>query len=169
MANYQRLRLQWAHEHRGWQADWHQVFFSDESRFNLWDHDGRIRVRCYAGEHCLPECAIELHRVSTPRVMVWGAILYHGRSIMLRIEDNLNTTGTSVKCYSPKSFPSFKAFLELSFSRIMHAHMLQRLFETYVQPNTCNFFLGLFIRRICHLLSTWGIGLVGVSLVIRVL
>ncbi|GFW23277.1 transposable element Tc1 transposase [Trichonephila clavipes] len=42
--NHQRLCLQWAHEHRAWQADWHQVVFSDESRFNLRDHDGRIRV-----------------------------------------------------------------------------------------------------------------------------
>ncbi|GFW72065.1 uncharacterized protein TNCV_4789531 [Trichonephila clavipes] len=57
-------------------------------------------------------------------------------------------TGTFVKCYSPKSFPSFKAFPELFFSWIMHAHMLQRLFETPVQPNTCNFFLGLLILLI---------------------
>ncbi|GFT03327.1 uncharacterized protein TNCV_2985021 [Trichonephila clavipes] len=49
--------------------------------------------------------------------------------------------GTSVKCCSPKSFPSFKASLELSVSRIIHAQMLQRLFETSVQPKTCNFFL----------------------------
>ncbi|GFV91222.1 uncharacterized protein TNCV_897431 [Trichonephila clavipes] len=33
------------------------------------------------------------------------------------------------------SFPSCQASLELSFSRIMNAHMLQRLFETSVQPN----------------------------------
>ncbi|GFT57781.1 uncharacterized protein TNCV_4865351 [Trichonephila clavipes] len=44
-ANHRILRLQWADEHRTWQADWHQVVFSDESRFNLWDHEGRIRVR----------------------------------------------------------------------------------------------------------------------------
>ncbi|PRD22280.1 UNVERIFIED_CONTAM: hypothetical protein NCL1_49495 [Trichonephila clavipes] len=39
-ANHQRLRLQWAHEHRTWQADWHQVFFSDESRFHLYTMRG---------------------------------------------------------------------------------------------------------------------------------
>ena len=33
--NHPRLSLQWAHEHRAWQADWHQVVFTDESRFNL--------------------------------------------------------------------------------------------------------------------------------------
>ncbi|GFT40622.1 uncharacterized protein TNCV_3007961 [Trichonephila clavipes] len=49
MANHRRLRLHWAHEHRAWQADWHQVVFSDESCFNMWDHDNRIRVRRYAG------------------------------------------------------------------------------------------------------------------------
>ncbi|GFU99476.1 transposable element Tc1 transposase [Trichonephila clavipes] len=35
-----------------------QVAFSDESRFNLWDHDGRFRVRRYSGELCLPGCVI---------------------------------------------------------------------------------------------------------------
>ena len=56
MAKYRRLRLQQAHEHRVWQADWHQIVFSDESRFNLWDHDGRVHVKHYAGQHCLPKC-----------------------------------------------------------------------------------------------------------------
>ncbi|GFS59081.1 transposable element Tc1 transposase [Trichonephila clavipes] len=60
-ASHRWLRLQWAHEHRARQADWYQVDFSNESRFNLWDHDGRIRVRRYAGERCLPECVIERH------------------------------------------------------------------------------------------------------------
>ncbi|GFV53751.1 uncharacterized protein TNCV_4505341 [Trichonephila clavipes] len=41
---------------------------------NLWDHDGRIRVRRYAGERCLSECVIERHSGLTPEVIVWGAI-----------------------------------------------------------------------------------------------
>ncbi|GFU36789.1 transposable element Tc1 transposase [Trichonephila clavipes] len=32
-----------------------------ESSFNLWDLDGRIHVRRYVGERCLPECVIERH------------------------------------------------------------------------------------------------------------
>ncbi|GFV02459.1 transposable element Tcb2 transposase [Trichonephila clavipes] len=46
-ANYRLLRLRWTHEYGAWQADWHQVVFSDESCFNSWDNDGRIRVRRY--------------------------------------------------------------------------------------------------------------------------
>ncbi|GFX97626.1 transposable element Tcb2 transposase [Trichonephila clavipes] len=64
---------------------------TDESRFSLWDHDGRIRVRRYASERCLPECVIERHSGLTPGVMVWGAISYRGRSNLLRIEGNHNS------------------------------------------------------------------------------
>ncbi|GFV56209.1 uncharacterized protein TNCV_3266161 [Trichonephila clavipes] len=81
----------------------------------------------------------------------------------------LIVTVTSVKCYTPKSFPSFKDSLELYFSRIMYAYMLQRLFEFFVQPNTCNFFFDLLIRWMFCILSTCGIWLVGVSLVLRIL
>ncbi|GFV79946.1 transposable element Tc1 transposase [Trichonephila clavipes] len=76
--NHRRQRLHWAKVHRSWRADWQQVVFSDKSRFNLWHHDGRIRVRLYAGERRIPECIIELHSGRTPGVMVWGAIAYHG-------------------------------------------------------------------------------------------
>ena len=48
----------------------------------------------------------------------------------------LIATHISVKFYSPKSFTSLKVSLELSFSRIMHVHMFQRLFEIFVQTNT---------------------------------
>ncbi|GFV23370.1 transposable element Tc1 transposase [Trichonephila clavipes] len=50
------------------------------------DHDGRIRVRRSAGERCLPECVIKLHSSQTPGVIAWGAISYHGRFSLLRIE-----------------------------------------------------------------------------------
>ncbi|GFT27951.1 hypothetical protein TNCV_643751 [Trichonephila clavipes] len=33
------------------------------------EHHGRIRVRRYAGERCLPECAIERHSGLIPGVM----------------------------------------------------------------------------------------------------
>ncbi|GFV89354.1 transposable element Tc1 transposase [Trichonephila clavipes] len=48
-ASHQRLCVLWAHEYRAWQADCHQVVFSNESRFNLWDHDGCINLCLYAG------------------------------------------------------------------------------------------------------------------------
>ena len=72
-------------------TDWHQVVFSDESCFNLWDHDGQTHVKCYAGQHCLPECIIERQCGQIPGVMFWGAISYHGWSNLLWIKGNLNS------------------------------------------------------------------------------
>ncbi|GFS51020.1 transposable element Tc1 transposase [Trichonephila clavipes] len=46
----------------------------------MWDYDGRIRVRRYAGERCLPECVIERYRGLTPGVMVWA----RSRSLLSR-------------------------------------------------------------------------------------
>ncbi|GFU27996.1 transposable element Tc1 transposase [Trichonephila clavipes] len=103
--NHRRLRLHWANVHRNWRADWLQVVFSDESRFNLWHHDGRIRVRRYAGERHIPECIIERHSRRTPGVMVWGAIAYHGRSQLLRIVGNLNSTQYINEVLQPQAIP----------------------------------------------------------------
>ncbi|GFY06506.1 transposable element Tc1 transposase [Trichonephila clavipes] len=117
-----------------WHADWFQVVFSDESCFNLWDHDVRIRVRRPAGVCCLPECVIERHSDLTSGVVVWGVISYYRRSNFLRIKGNLNS------------------------NRIMHAHMLERLFKTSVQPNM-QLLPWPAYSPVYHLLSTWGIWL----------
>ncbi|GFT59901.1 transposable element Tc1 transposase [Trichonephila clavipes] len=77
----------------------------DESRFNLWDHDGRIRVRRYAGERCLPECVIERHSGLTAKVIDWGAISYPGRSNLLRIEGNLNSNRYVREVLQPEVIP----------------------------------------------------------------
>ncbi|GFW23922.1 transposable element Tcb2 transposase [Trichonephila clavipes] len=80
---------QWTYEHRTTRKtsmgrrkvasvrdDRHLSSWPYESCFNLWDHDGRIRVRRYAGERCISECTIKQHSGITPGVMVWGANSY---------------------------------------------------------------------------------------------
>ena len=51
-------------------------------------------------------------------------ICYESRLISIAV-------GTSVKLYSPKSVFYFKAFLELSFSRIMHAQMIAKTIRDF--------------------------------------
>ncbi|GFT06548.1 transposable element Tcb1 transposase [Trichonephila clavipes] len=77
--NHRRLRLQWANVHRSWSADWQKVVFSDETHFNSWHHDGRIRVRRFAA--------------------------YHGRSQLLRIVGNLNSTRYINEVLQPQAIP----------------------------------------------------------------
>ncbi|GFY04972.1 transposable element Tc1 transposase [Trichonephila clavipes] len=59
----------------------------------------------YAGERHIPECIIERHSRRIPGVMVWGAIAYHGRSQLLRIVGNLNSTRYINEVVQPQAIP----------------------------------------------------------------
>lgn len=107
--NHQRLRLQWARERRHWRAEWQNVVFSDESRFNLSYSDGRVRVRRYRGERSRADCIVERHSGQTPSVMVWGAIGYNMRSRLLRIEGNLNSNRYIREVLQPEALPLLQA------------------------------------------------------------
>ncbi|GFU43747.1 transposable element Tc1 transposase [Trichonephila clavipes] len=168
--NHHRLRLQWANVHRSWHGDWQQVVCSGESCFNLWHHDGRIRVRHFAGERHIPECIIERHSRRKPEVMVWGAIAYHGRSQLLRIMGNLNSTRYINEVLQPQAIPFLQGLPGTIFQQdIMPVHMSPRVSNPILIRSRYSFFLGLRIRWICHRLNMCEISLGGVSLVIFVL
>ena len=73
-ANQRRLRLEWAQRWRDLTvAHWQHVIFGDESRFQLYPVDGRLRVRRLPCERFRPGC--QAHRVQAGggSVHVWGA------------------------------------------------------------------------------------------------
>ena len=76
-ARHRAARLQWAQRHFRWGGRqlWARVLFSDESRFNLSHHDGRIRVFRRRGERFADNCLIERDRFGGGSVMVWGGIM----------------------------------------------------------------------------------------------
>ncbi|GFT74017.1 transposable element Tcb2 transposase [Trichonephila clavipes] len=55
-------------------AEWNQVVFSDEFRFNLSSDDNRIRVWRPRGERLNPAFALQRYTAPTAGVMVWGTI-----------------------------------------------------------------------------------------------
>ena len=60
--NHRRLHLEWAQRWRNLTvANWQHVIFGDESRFQLYPVDGRLRVRRLPGERFRPGC--QAHRV----------------------------------------------------------------------------------------------------------
>ena len=81
--DHQRLRLQWARECCHWHAEWQNVVFLDESRFNKSYNYGCICVRRFASERKLRACNLQRHRGPMPSVMVWGGIGYNMRSCLL--------------------------------------------------------------------------------------
>ena len=73
-ANHRRLHLEWAQRWRNLTvAHWQHVIFGDESRFQLYPVDDRLRVRRLPGERFRPGC--QAHRVQAGggSVPVWGA------------------------------------------------------------------------------------------------
>ncbi|GFY02993.1 HTH_Tnp_Tc3_2 domain-containing protein [Trichonephila clavipes] len=90
-ANYRQLRLQWAHEHRAWQANWYQAVFSDESRLNLWDHMTAFVLDAMLMKTVFQSALLnDIYSCLIPGVTFWGTVSYHGRPNLLRIEGNLN-------------------------------------------------------------------------------
>ena len=67
--DHQRIRLQCARECHHWRAEWRNLVFSAESRFNISYNDGRVRVQRYAGERNLRACFLRRHRGPTSCVM----------------------------------------------------------------------------------------------------
>ncbi|KFM75597.1 Transposable element Tcb2 transposase, partial [Stegodyphus mimosarum] len=81
MPTHRRLRLEWCRVRGNWTAaEWNQVVFSDESRFNLGSDDNRVRVWRGHGERLNPAFALQRHIAPTAGVKVWGAIAYNTRS-----------------------------------------------------------------------------------------
>ncbi|GFU52381.1 transposable element Tcb1 transposase [Trichonephila clavipes] len=80
------LRLEWCHARENWTAaEWNQIVFSDESRFNLSSDDNRIRVSRPRGERFNSVFALQRHTAPIAGVMVWGAIAYNTRSPLVLI------------------------------------------------------------------------------------
>ncbi|GFW88998.1 transposable element Tcb1 transposase [Trichonephila clavipes] len=87
---HQRLRLEWYRSLGNWTAaEWNQVVFSDESRFNLSSDDNRVRVWRTRGERLNPAFAIQQHTTPTAGVMVCVAIAFNTRSPLVLIRGTM--------------------------------------------------------------------------------
>ncbi|GFW67398.1 transposable element Tcb2 transposase [Trichonephila clavipes] len=83
---HRRLRLEWCHSRGNWTAaEWNQVVFRDESRFNLSSYNNRGDVWRSRGERLNPASALQRQTAPTAVVMIWGVIAYNTRSPLVLI------------------------------------------------------------------------------------
>ena len=74
IANHRRLRLEWAQRWRNLTvAHWQHVIFGDESRFQLYPVDGRLRVCRLPGERLRPGYQAHRGQAGGGSVHIWGA------------------------------------------------------------------------------------------------
>ena len=84
---HRRQRLAWARQHLCWtRHQWHQVLFTDESRFQLDVSDGRIRVWRRRNERYADVCVRQRDPWGGPSVMVWGGICHGGITLLVVLD-----------------------------------------------------------------------------------
>ena len=105
-ARHRAARLQWAQRHILWgRQQWARVLFSDESRFNLSHHDGRIRVFRRRVERFADNCLIERDRFGDGSVMVWGGIMGRRKLNLIVVQGSLNAQGYINQILQPEAIP----------------------------------------------------------------
>ncbi|GFX54376.1 transposable element Tcb2 transposase [Trichonephila clavipes] len=83
---HRRLRSEWCHARGKWTAaEWNQVVFSDESRFNLSSDDNCVRVWRRRVERLNPAFALQRHTAPTADVMACDVIAFNTRSPLVLI------------------------------------------------------------------------------------
>ena len=103
-APHRAARLQWAHSISvGGRQQWARVLFSDEFRFNLSHHDGRILRR--RGERFAYNCLIERDRFGGASVRVWSGIMGRRKTNLTVVQGNLNAQGYINQILQPEAVP----------------------------------------------------------------
>ena len=93
-ANRKKRRL-FAKEHKNWTVeDWKRVMWSDESRFTLFQNDGRVRVWRKPHEALDPACVSPTVQASGGSVMIWACFCWHGHGSATLFSNKMN-----LKCY----------------------------------------------------------------------
>ena len=82
-----KIRLNWAREKRSWTIDnWKNVVWSDESRFTLYQNDGKIRVQRLQEEKYKVSCLVPTVKHGGGGIMMWGCFSWHGLGPLVRID-----------------------------------------------------------------------------------
>ncbi|UYV62801.1 hypothetical protein LAZ67_2001985 [Cordylochernes scorpioides] len=130
--NHRRLHRQWCDERRMWTAELNEIVFTDESRFCLQHHDGRIRVWRHRGERMLNSCVMHCHTGPAPGIMVWGGIGYTSRTFLVRIVGTLNSQRYFSEVLEPVVLPYLQglptAIFQQDNARPHVARIVQKLF-----------------------------------------
>lgn len=93
-AKHRADRLKFAKEHVNWSVDqWRAVIFSDETKINLLNSDGKIYVRRRVREEFNPTCVIPTVKHGGGSRMFWGCMRYNGVGPITPVRGIMNAVG----------------------------------------------------------------------------
>lgn len=86
-----KKRLEWCHAHRHWTLDdWKRVVWSDETKINRFNSDGRAWAWIREGTHLQPQHVKMSVKHGGGSIMLWSAITYAGTGWLCRIEGTMD-------------------------------------------------------------------------------
>lgn len=129
---HRHQRLIWARNHRG--QRWQNVVFSDESRFNLWNADGRIRVYRRRHERYVDNC-VENNPYGGGGVMVWAAINYRFKTQLVVCQGNLTARRYIDQVLRPVVVPMFRQRQNLVYQHDNARPHVARATRDFLQAN----------------------------------
>jgi transposase len=112
-------RVAWVRERLNWTMEqWKQILWSDESRFTLFQADGRVNVWREMNERYNQDCMHQTDRRGGPGVMVWGCFSWAG-------------LGPLIICHGSMSADTY--------SDILHLHVYPTLLVMFGDPENSYF------------------------------
>jgi transposase len=88
-----KKRLEYAMAHLDWtEEEWNKIVYTDESKYNLHDSDGRVFVWRRVGEEFHEDCIVTTYKSGDKGWMVWGAIGWKGVGPLHFCTENVTST-----------------------------------------------------------------------------
>lgn len=88
-----KKRLEWCKKHRDWTIDdWKRVVWSDETKINRFNSDGRVWAWIRDGENLQPRHVKVTVKHGGGSIMLWSAITYAGTGWLCKIDGNMDKT-----------------------------------------------------------------------------
>ena len=132
---HRRLRVQWCRDHLGWNNEWQNIMFTDESRFVLDFNDGRVRIRRLPTERFLDCCLVEHDRFGGGSLMIWGGISWNSRTDLVRINGTLTAQRYVNEILEPVVLPAIQQDNGITFQQDNARPHTARLTRTFLGNN----------------------------------